>query len=696
MNARTPGRFCLHHTKRESGTTLLDVLLGLVIFVVGMLALASLQGNLTRSSSDSNMRTVSANIAEEAIESMRTFEVIESEAGKVAYEDIVDREYTVQRGGVDYHVAVDVEEFYFLADRVTVTKTPPPGVTASSFKHADLTVTWNGSAEFQIDDDTSTTDRLGGGRITIATIIPSILSLNNAKVAAEDDGVLGYPPVNYTPGLNPDIVAIKLADQKFKESTTPEPVVKRTDELVETWFDVITYTSDGTGATFLRREEFASISCACTLRDAAGTGADGRQPTTWNGAEYDEGALVGKQFGESASNQQSQYCDVCCQDHHDTGSGPDSYRPLADAFSGNHAHYARDNKGVLAEASVGEEYIEACRLVRKDGFFRVAQDFALQSQTAFPEDYLDDGDEIEDYSGYVTTAIEDHFAGNPWPEHGLAFDGRDALNRSALPTATGAASAQLRSRGIYADRVSTALQNNLDNCFDNSDPPVATPDNPGCHVKNISSPLEIYPFFDVQLTLLSRWTGPPLDDPVGVTNEELETGNTHSRGLAFLARSRVGQATANSNIETGNVGLISIAEISQVPASVYSDSDLFIVADGGTSPPPPGSGQVSGTLLAGSGTTSSVPSVEGEDGATCTRPDNNTFICVIDYTATAPTLTVANYYTRNKVLIACSPDLAVLDFSQGNNTNTTWTRFALPTTDTSGIAITITLGSSCP
>ncbi|HLF31016.1 MAG TPA: hypothetical protein VI566_08315, partial [Xanthomonadales bacterium] len=630
----------------------------------------------------------------ETIEGMRAFEVIKSEVGKVAYEDIVDNSFTVQQGGVDYTVDVVVDDYYFLADRVSVSKTPPSGVTASSFKQAELTVAWNTGVEFQVDQNTSTSGRLGSGSITVASIIPSIPSLNNAKVAAEDDGALGYPPVDYTPGLNPDIVAFSLGDQKFKESTTPAPIVRRNDQLVETWFDVITYTSNGTDATFLRREEFASISCACTLRASAGD--DGREPTTWNGAEYDEGALVEKQFGESASNKQSQYCDVCCQDHHDTASGLDSYRPLASSFTGDHPHYDRDNKGVLTEAGVGDDYIEACRLVRKDGFFRVAQDFMLQSQTAFPENFLNDGDEVDDYSDYVTTAIEDHFAGDPWPAHGLEFDGRDALNRSALPTATGATSQQLRSRGIYTDVVSTALQNNLDNCFDNSDPPVATPENPDCNVENISTPLEIYPFFDVQLTLLSRWTGPPLDDPVKVTNEELETDNTHSRGLASLFNSMEGLATANSNIETGNVGLISIAEIAEVPPPEYSDSDLFLDASGGTTPPPPGSAQVSGTLTAGTDTTTLVPSVEGGDGATCTRPDNDTFICVIDYTATAPTLTVGNYYTTDKTLIACSPGLTILSYSQGIDMSTTWTQFALPTIDTSGIEIIITLGSSCP
>ena len=685
----------------QSGSTLLEVLIAIVIFVVGMLTLASLQGNLTRSSSDANMRTVAANIAEETIEGLRAFEVIASEPGKKAYADIADRQFTVQRGGVEFAVTVAIDDYYFLADRVSVSKTAPVGVTASSFKHAEIEVAWNPGIEFQIDEATQTDDRLGSGNITVSSIIPSIPSMNNARVAAEDDGLPGTPPVDYTPGFNPDIVAISLGGEKFRESTTPEPVVRRADELVETWFDVITYTNNNQEAAFLRREEFASISCECTLRSPAGSGDDGRQPTTWNGVEYDEGAKVAKQFGESASNQQSQYCDVCCQDHHDTASGPASYRPNATgSFTGNHNHYNRSNQGVLSVAGVGGKYVEACRLIRKDGFFRVAQDFALQSQTAFPEDYLDEADEVDDYSGYLTNAVKDHFVtGSTWPAHGLLFDGRDFNHPTDLPTTwSGARSQQLRSRAVYADVITPALQSNLDHCFDDytSNSPTPTPDDADCFAKTVNHPLEIYPFFDVQLTLLSRWTDLSQGDPVEVTNDELETDNTHSRGLASLAESESGLATVNSKVETGNVGLISIAEITLDPAAQYSDAQLFISANGGTTEPPSPDPVASGTLTAASGTTTLVPSVDGGDGATCTRPDNNTFSCVIALGSTEPTMTVSNYYVKNRNLIACSPQLIIDSFSQGNNKSSTWTRFQLPLQDTTGIVVTITLGNSCP
>ena len=54
---------------RTGGYTLVEVLVGILIFAVGMMALAQLQGNLAKNSGDANARTVATNVAEEIIES---------------------------------------------------------------------------------------------------------------------------------------------------------------------------------------------------------------------------------------------------------------------------------------------------------------------------------------------------------------------------------------------------------------------------------------------------------------------------------------------------------------------------------------------------------------------------------------------------------------------------------------------------
>ena len=58
----------------------------------------------------------------------------------------------------------------------------------------------------------------------------------------------------------------------------------------------------------------------------------------------------------------------------------------------------------MLAAADGDLYVESCRLVRKDGFFKVAQDFRQEDRFLFPNDFLDESAEVDVYSNYVTTA----------------------------------------------------------------------------------------------------------------------------------------------------------------------------------------------------------------------------------------------------------------------------------------------------
>ena len=68
-----------NHTNRNAarGYTLIEVLVGILIFAVGMMALAQLQSNLAQNSGDASARTVAMNLAEELIETDRTTDPFE-------------------------------------------------------------------------------------------------------------------------------------------------------------------------------------------------------------------------------------------------------------------------------------------------------------------------------------------------------------------------------------------------------------------------------------------------------------------------------------------------------------------------------------------------------------------------------------------------------------------------------------------
>jgi hypothetical protein len=555
-------------------------------------------------------------------------------------------------------------------------------------------------------------------------MISSIPSVGSGRVAVGGlvSGTSG-PPVDYSPGSNPDIVSIQLASNKFKESTTPLPDVIRGSrggdfaELVETRFDVVTYSQDTSGATFLRREEFMAVSCECTLK-AASSGDGGLRPTIWNGNDYTEGERVSKPYGVSASNQQSQFCDLCCRDHHDGGSGEKDlvadqgrakYNPWrfgtdyhsSGSFNGDHKHYDRGSNGTLILAnSEGDRYIEACRLVRKDGFWRVAQDLRQENMFALPASYLDEDPEVSQYSGYVTAAVsqfeEDMGVSADYETSSSAIamiDPTDLSTPVIFPASTyGTASAmisgateeqQLRSRGVYIDYMTDELRQRI-NCLDDGG------DGEDCDVPNVTSALEIIPFYEVQLTWLARWNESPNNNPVDVTNDAISDDNSHSRGLASL-ESGFGYSTVSSAAHKGNLGLTGTDPVDPNFAVEEEVALMYVLAqNSGTAPPP-----LSGILVTGS-ITSAAAGVKAADveivatGAQCDRT-NTGFECVLIDGWIDPEIRVRNYFKQGKTLVACSNTLEIDGNHQHYSVNGigNWTDFLLPASSTTSANIVI-------
>jgi prepilin-type N-terminal cleavage/methylation domain-containing protein len=689
--------------RSNRGHTLIEVLVGIVIFALGMLALASLQSNLARNSGDSNARTVANNIAEESIEAARTFIQVppsDPPGSADAFADIASGEEVIERGGVNYTVTSVVTDYYHDADTGTFIDSPTGSAAYADMKLLELTVTWNTGQEFQIDESTPTEGRLGSGSIKLTDIISSITSPAGGKVALVNLESNGYaPPVDYSPGENPEIVSIRLGENKFKESTMPLPDVIRSEELVETRFDVVTYSQDNAGATFLRREEFRAVSCECTLRFADADAEGGLRPTIWEGVEYSQAEFVAKPWGENANNQQSPFCSLCCRDHHDGGTGEedvagDPGRSRYEAFragenyydgdfgsmQGDHKHYNRNLQGELSlVVGDGDVYVEACRLIRKDGFFRVAQDLRQEGLNNFPANYLVEEDEVAVYSGYVTDAVSEYesdmgaadlYERNPpvlitpgQANPPVTFPASTPEWPTVLPTNDGSLEQQLRTRGIYVDYMSDDLRTRI-NCLDMGG------DGDSCEVPSVTSALEIIPFYDVQLTWLARWNEEPTNNPVDVSNQAIEDNNLHSRGVAKLTG--YATSTVTAAVHKGNLGLTGTDPIE--PSYVENNRPLYVQTFDGAEPPPLTDIVISGTI------SSSVPGVKAADveisatEAECDRT-NTGFECYLVVGFKSPRLTISNYNKGVKLLLGCSDALSVHGADNGANA---WTRFNLP------------------
>ena len=682
-------------SKQPTGFSLLELVIGLFIFSAGMLALASLQGQLTRSQADAAVRSVATNIAEEQIESLRGFGLIDNDPDNTipAYTDIQDRSFTVTRGNMDYTVNIQVEDYFYdlVTDRFTTSN--PDDLLVSDFKETRVSVSWGDTPDFRISETQgiSATD-IGSGGITLTAHISSITTQGSGRSMTQQGNDSLLPTVTYTPGNRPDIVSLQLGATRFKESTSPVPRVYRSEERVETRFDVITYSQTDAGALFLRREEFIAVSCECRLENLpVDAEQGGRLPTTWAADEYQKGELVIKPKGVSTSNQQSIFCDECCRDHHDGASVSgdtaaalyDPFRASGDywdsgTFEGDHKHYSRNSSGNLVLAqSPGDTYVEACRMVRVDGFMRVGQDFRQEGRNAFPENYLDETVEVSDYSNWVTTstnlfenALSGDYESSPLtlPAPPLAPASGGFPTTTTLPTSIGTQTQQLRSRGVYIDYMRDDLRVAIDCLRSLTDSGAATDcDSDTIKFDKSSSKnvLEVIPFFDVQLTWLNRWAENPANRPVDTTNEPVLTDNVHSRGIASKTFG-TGTSTVTATGHRGNLGLTDTDPVDPGFSGWLSSAQLRVSAL--TSDPPPTAGNmiIRGLIKSGvSGLRATDIEIES-DQAYCNRsPDG--YVCEFSSASTGITLKVFNYKKQNTTLAACSATL--IHVSSGTDAN---------------------------
>ena len=713
----------------QAGFSMMEVVIGIAIFAIGMLALASFQAALTRSTVEAKVRTEAVNIAEEFIEFSRGFADVTSGGGAFAYNDIQDgvlptyigTNPIVGNNGVEYTLAVEVTDYWYdLASDNFTSPTPPPAMT-SDYKTVELTVSWGDDVrDFVIGEGLESTDNLGGGLIQVTANISALSVASTGKVTEESDSDLIAPPIIYTPGLNPDIVALSLGDSKFKESLTPEPEVISDDELVETRFDVVTYSQAG-ASVFLRREEFAAVSCECVLKAPPGTAvAGGRRPTIWIGDEYQDAEFINKAYGISENGQQSSLCETCCRDHHDGGTGTNDpadagairYNPyrakqdyMTGTFAGDHEHFKKNNQGILSVAGADDTYLEACRMVRQDGFFKVGQDFSMESLSVFPYDYLVSSGDIEDYSNWLTdsvltfvsTLITDGYDSTNGPQPTYAFvapdlgepgrtespdtvlDGDDlTFHYTSLPAAFNADFQQLRSRGVYVDYMSEDLLQAIDCVAGGDDAETCRYGdvyldklavNPDTGTLNV---LEMVPFFEVQVTFLNGWAEDSAETVVEVTSEPIETGNTHSRGEV----SQVADSMSAWVEATGHSGVLGFTDTDPIDnrydLNQVSNDIEVIISDSGT--PTINGITVSGTISSGVSGVQARNVLIAANNATCNYI-GVTFTCIVP-SGSGSYLQVSNYHKQNdKDIDACSESLTA---TQGTDaSDNPWTKFSL-------------------
>ena len=570
-------------------------MIAVLIVSIGLVALANLQGKLTRYSALAKQRTLAMNLAEQQIETMHSFYTMGDTnaapctTAQSGYDDLaacVDGT-TVNVSNIQFSLSWGVDEFVQNSDGTTEVFSNESGVLRPDLKLVTIRVEWS--------DGQGTTQHA-----ELVDIVDATSVFNTGRLLVHVDS--NAPPrTPFNPSDFPGVVEIAIGSDKIKGSTTPKPKIVNRGTNVITSFDVVTFLQTGSNAFLQRREEFKVVNCICTM-DA---GLDsGRAPTVWSGQEYALGELVSKRTGSVSSNERGQpaACEMCCNDHHDASGASVKYDTFRPAFSGeagnfnflgDHAHFSIDN-GIKVLAVEDDDYLEVCRFIRKDGFFRLATDLSVENldvvKATYPV-YFN-----SNYSSSVVNFVTDFTDLLSLPDYpSIVPDPTYSSNALGIFLGNVGAVVPAMSRGIYVDYITDDLLKKI-KCLKANDTGMYSD---YCNLLKDPTWLEIMPFFDVDVTTLANWNRD--SSAITVTNSPISDIDSarFSRGRVEIAQEHFDVlADVTASIEQSNSGLTDTNPVDPDDELEASEGIPVVVVIGGT--PPAAGALVLGDILAGS------------------------------------------------------------------------------------------------
>jgi prepilin-type N-terminal cleavage/methylation domain-containing protein len=694
---------------RDRGFSLIEVMIAVVVLSTGLLALAALQANLTRSAADSKVRSRVAALVSSHMDDLRAqgYEAAKAIAatGCVGGNDVCQAQTDAAIGGLT--IRHDVNEVVFAAND-------------ARYKTVKLVAEWKDAAgeDRSLSMDTVLSPTALDGT---ATLVDKELSGDSAK----------QPIVRTTNPATPGMIPVAVSATDSTAATNPRPELLsqgNNSSVTGTKFDVLTYTNEtGGNAQIQRRVETTVIGCTCQY-GAGGSNLpeiyrQSQWPAVWTGERYeiykpDSATLKAPGeavlSGPAAGVTQSPLCTECCRDHHDTGtSGLAKFDPERALGSGEvvDSHYSRDANGLVLADTKSGVYDESCRMIRVDGIWRTAADMysrytgllatgVASGKTDPATTGVPDAVAAENYGGSpsksITGFVKDYLAelmktASSYVGAAKLYDGYGLNSPAQLtirrPTKTDTDERYLHLRGLYVDHLEQKAKDRIATSL--------LPANcPGGNKTECVLPY--VPFTTINLTELAYWKAQVLkgadyldDDNIlkvettsALTFNELQPYRGRTNALSNANNTDIAYAVATISKSNSGVAVMQegVDPDDETISSELPDRQEFkVLASGSSSGTDKFSVRIAGLPQTSDKKTDNDPKIDwfvdtssGSCGGTLSAKndyDPNDYACI-----NVPTLNVAgavrfsNYYITDEETVTQSATCTYVD-NKGNTSS---------------------------